>query len=99
MNAIRLQRKRIKGFKLISPNGLSNKYVGRPTIWGNPYSKKELKKYEYYIKELMLKNPNKYLLPLKNNNLICWCNLSSDCHADILLKLINEDLEIKKIKI
>lgn len=34
---VRLQRKRTKGFKLVSPNGLPIVYVGRPSRWGNPF--------------------------------------------------------------
>ncbi len=39
MNAVpvRLQLKRTKGFKLVSPNGLLNKRVCRPSPWGNEY--------------------------------------------------------------
>lgn len=36
-NPVRLQRKRTKGFKLISPNGLPIVYVGRGSKWGNPW--------------------------------------------------------------
>ena len=40
ISPVRVQRKRTKGFSLqtASPNGLPVVYVGRPTIWGNPYS-------------------------------------------------------------
>ena len=34
---VRLQRRRTKGFRLKSPNGLPVVYVGRPTIYGNPF--------------------------------------------------------------
>lgn len=34
---IRLQRRRVKGFRLVSPNGLPNLYVGRSSPHGNPY--------------------------------------------------------------
>jgi hypothetical protein len=37
LQPIRLQRKRTKGFKLISPNGLPIIYVGRGSRWGNPF--------------------------------------------------------------
>ncbi len=37
---VRLQRKRKKGFRLKSPNGLPIVYVGRPTPWGNPFEVK-----------------------------------------------------------
>jgi hypothetical protein len=33
----RLQRSRAKGARLVSPNGLPIKYVGRRTKWGNPF--------------------------------------------------------------
>jgi len=36
---VRLQRRRTKGFRLESPNGLPIVYVGRPTIYGNPFSR------------------------------------------------------------
>lgn len=41
MEPVRLQRSRKKGEKLVSPNGLPNVYVGRPTKWGNPWSVKD----------------------------------------------------------
>lgn len=34
---VRLQRRRTKGFKLVSPNGLPIKMVTRPGFWGNPF--------------------------------------------------------------
>ena len=34
---VRLQRKRTKGFKLVSPNELPIVYVGRGTRFGNPF--------------------------------------------------------------
>src|SRR5687767_11655193 len=34
---LRLQRKRTKGFRLVSPNGLPVVYVSRPSKWGNPF--------------------------------------------------------------
>jgi hypothetical protein len=34
---VRLQRKRTKGFKLESPNGLPIRYCGRKTPYGSPY--------------------------------------------------------------
>ncbi len=36
---VRVQRKRTKGFNLqaASPNGLPVVYIGRPSLWGNPY--------------------------------------------------------------
>ncbi len=36
---VRIQRRRAKGWRMqdASPNGLPVVYVGRPTIWGNPF--------------------------------------------------------------
>ncbi len=31
------------------------------------------------------------LAPLRGKNLACWCDLSSPCHADVLLELANKD--------
>lgn len=98
---VRIQRKRTKGFKLISPNGLENVYVGRPTYFANGYKighiyrdgtltrEKALLLYEKDINEslpLKLKIKEK----LKGKNLVCWCSLDVPCHADILLRIANE---------
>lgn len=29
-------------------------------------------------------------IELKGKNLACWCSLSEDCHADVLLRIANE---------
>jgi hypothetical protein len=34
---VRLQRSRVKGARLVSPNGLPVVYVGRGSKWGNPW--------------------------------------------------------------
>ena len=79
-------------------------YVGRPSKWGNPYSSKDsklaelvsdreesLSKYRKYI----IENPSLVdeLISEMNEKLItklgCWCK-PMDCHADILVELINE---------
>ncbi len=31
-----------------------------------------------------------WLEPLRDQDLMCWCSLTSPCHADVLLKLANE---------
>lgn len=75
-------------------------YIGRGSIWGNPYSHKEgtmaehvvgsrseaIKKYEEYL----LSNDDlmKKLPDLKGKTLGCWC-FPSSCHGDILLKYAN----------
>ena len=99
MPPVRVQRKRIKGFKM-PPNTV---YVGRPSKWGNPFLisnliskgipegealRLSLKKYkewiDYKISDGIL-NPQE----LRGKNLSCFCHINSPCHADILLKKAN----------
>jgi len=71
-------------------------YVGRPTIYGNPFvigkdgdRNEVVEKY----KEWLLSQPSlveKAKKELKGKNLICWC-APLECHADILLEIANED--------
>lgn len=70
-------------------------YVGRPTMWGNPFvigedgtREEVVAKYERYIKQVPLLLS---MLPqLKGKDLTCWCAPES-CHADILLRLANKE--------
>lgn len=79
-------------------------YVGRPSKWGNPYSSKDselaervenreesLKKYrEYILNNLSL--VDELIYEMNQNSITklgCWCK-PSNCHADILVELINE---------
>lgn len=75
-------------------------YIGRPGIWGNPYSHKNDTKAEFVVasrdeavakyKEYILNNPDllKKLHLLKGKVLGCWCKPQS-CHGDILAELAN----------
>ena len=83
-------------------------YIGRPSIWGNPYSHEEgtlaefkvdtreeaVKKYEEYL--LNNKKLMNSLTELKHKTLGCWCKPKS-CHGDILKKYVDrlEDMEIR----
>lgn len=90
---IRVQRKR--GEKL-PPNTV---YVGRPTVWGNPFGwldrmpsiqqyglwlAGDVRMFEARRARLLLRLPE-----LRCKNLACWCPLSLPCHADVLLELAN----------
>jgi hypothetical protein len=95
---VRLQRKRTKGYKLNeSPNGLSNYYVGRPTVYGNTFYINESQSREIAVKKYEEKLRGDYQelrrvqVRLKGKNLVCWCPLDVPCHADILLKIANEE--------
>jgi len=93
----RIQRKRTKGWKM--PEGAV--YVGRPTIWGNPYrvskyvthekavnAYKALLRSEFGIESLNTTLP-KLKEALAGKDLACWCPLDQPCHADILLEIAN----------
>lgn len=75
-------------------------YIGRPSIWGNPFShefgtlaqykvktrQEAVEKYEAWI----LTQPDLLarLPKLKSKVLGCWC-VPALCHGHVLLKLIN----------
>ena len=97
MRPIRIQRKRTKGWRMPE----NTVYVGRGSQWGNPFyvgkptvakgtywacsnNKEAVKKYTLHVLDALT------LEPLRGKNLACWCNLSDECHADILLELAND---------
>jgi hypothetical protein len=101
---VRIHRSRAEGAKMISPNGLPVKYVGRPNKWGNPFKICHLMNKEqcaYNFRDWIEgKSWGRYMqhrreemlrcLPeLRGKNLACWCKLSEPCHADVLLELAN----------
>ena len=65
-------------------------YVGRPTVWGNPFNGKDriknINDFRVYALKRLSKDP-KWLDPLKGKDLVCWC-APNDCHADVILELI-----------
>lgn len=70
-------------------------YVGRPTRWGNPFRvgvhgnrEEVLDRYETWARRQLANDPY-WLAPLRNKDLICWC-APKECHADVLLKLMEE---------
>jgi uncharacterized protein DUF4326 len=93
----RIQRKRTKGWKMPA----NTVYVGRPSQWGNPYSAEQwggsvseaVSAYERYV----LANQGsaeRFRMPLhelKGKNLSCWCTLDQLCHADVLLRIANQE--------
>lgn len=93
MKPKRIQRKREKGWKV--PKGAI--YVGRPTRWGNPWRvgidgdpahcvalyREELVSYGYLS--------NEELSELRGKDLMCWCPLDQQCHADVLLEIANKE--------
>ena len=72
------------------PNGAV--YVGRPTKWGNPFSKgskeQNINNFREYACERIEREPD-WLTPLKGKDLVCWC-APAGCHGDVLVELANE---------
>lgn len=69
-------------------------YIGRPSIWGNPFiigkdgtREEVIEKYRNWILN------NEYLMSrlheLKGKTLGCWCAPKA-CHGDVLLELANK---------
>lgn len=94
MTTQRIQRKRIKGWKMPA----NTVYVGRPSRWGNPYDywkdrQASVDAFREMWTNFIAKEPD--ALPrlqrnLGGKNLACWCPLTSECHADVLLELANQ---------
>ena len=74
-------------------------YIGRPSIWGNPFKigpdgtrEEVIAKYETYITKKLMKRDKIYwdaLVALEGKTLVCWCKPQA-CHGDVLVKLIEE---------
>lgn len=76
-------------------------YIGRPSIWGNPFSHLDntLAKFKVASREEAILQYEKWIrsqpelmakIPeLKNKILGCWC-FPLRCHGEVLLKLIDE---------
>lgn len=75
-------------------------YVGRPTVWGNPYvvgaqllngepltAEKAVALYRQHVREVF--DLRTIRTRLAGKNLACWCALDCPCHADVLLELAN----------
>lgn len=90
---------------LLSENQI---YVGRPTKWGNPFKIGQKYKGKILSREDVILAHRHWLLYLpkgqkllgdldeiKGKDLVCWCAPRA-CHADILLKLANEDIDLSE---
>lgn len=80
-------------------------YVGRPTVWGNPWRVggrahgalgpvEAVAEYERALTAGELKDPHGGALigrvgELRGKDLACWCDLDKPCHADVLLRYAN----------
>jgi len=83
---LRIQRKRTKGYRL--PEGAV--CVSRPSKWGNPFATAS------EFAEALARGDLGYdchavRRELRGKQLACWCPLASECHADVLASVANEE--------
>lgn len=72
-------------------------YIGRGSIWGNPFTVEQfgrdecIEKYEQYIRDKLRLNPELWqeLQKLEGKVLGCFCK-PKRCHGDILVKILEE---------
>lgn len=96
----RIQLSRRKGWRM--PENTVK--VDRTTKWGNPFipgkpcaysgGRPVQDKRHAYVLFRAVAPDNDMLVEaaqqeLRGKNLACWCRLTDDCHADVLLKLAN----------
>lgn len=97
----RIQRKRSRGWR--APDGAV--YVGRPTRWGNPHrvdlrgitgedrASATTVAVEMYRADLLAGRlpvtVDDVRRELRGRDLMCWCRLDHECHADVLLEVAN----------
>lgn len=100
MTPKRIQRKRTRGWKM--PKGAV--YVGRPTVYGNTFkvgdkdlienrpmtAEDAVKYYEWSLAYAPQEMIDEWKRELAGKDLACWCPLDQPCHADVLLKLVND---------
>lgn len=80
---------------LNSENTNKGTYIGRPSVWGNPFiigrdgtRIEVIEKYEHYINRNQ-KLQERAKRELKGQDLRCFC-APLPCHGDMLLKIANE---------
>lgn len=94
----RVQQTRHKPWRAEHPKAV---LVGRNSKWGNPYVLKEHGgDYERdesvrLFREALLAGRLDFTVDdvrreLAGKDLVCWCPLDQECHADVLLELANE---------
>ena len=92
----RIQRKRTKGWRM-PENTVS---VCRPGKWGNPFKAGQIgipdnaaaaEAYRLHFEEIgapLLEGCD--LAELRGKDLACFCPLDQPCHADVLLRMANQ---------
>lgn len=93
MKPRRIQRKRIKGWRM-PDNTVS---VTRPGRWGNPFpvsGHRTAAEAVGMFRGALLNGELPYTVAdiqkeLGGKNLACWCRLGDPCHADVLFEIAN----------
>ena len=107
----RIQRQRTKGWRTPLCGcgcGKPARYVGRPGIYGNPFSAMEAgSRYPSLTSEQVsafivnrfrtdlaaefpeYPSANEVREKLAGHDLMCWCPIDAECHADVLLDIAN----------
>jgi hypothetical protein len=96
MKPKRIERSRAKGSQMPA----DAIYVGRPTVWGNPYvvgstmmngetltAEKAVALYRQHLRDNFDERDIRHCL--RGKDLACWCDLDAPCHADVLLEIAN----------
>jgi len=97
----RIQRKRTKGWRM----PYNAKYVGRPTIFGNPFLISSESDVQFCVDAYRrwIHRPSQARIVdlakkmLKGKDLACWCPLDQPCHADVLLEIANATPPLTKL--
>lgn len=84
----RIQRKRTAGWRM--PEGAV--YVGRPSVWGNPYrvdvwglpESVELYRQHVAVRPALIEAIRR---DLAGKDVCCWCRTDQVCHGDVLLEI------------
>ena len=67
-------------------------YIGRPSKWGNPFSKgsksQNIEDFREYAEKRVCHDPQ-WLEPLRNKHLVCWC-APNPCHGDVIISLLEK---------
>lgn len=92
MTAVRIQRKRTKGWTM-PPNTI---YVGRPSKFRNMckigVDVHTAEDAVFHFRRNVINQPGYLKMvrdELRGKNLACWCRHDQPCHADVLLEIAN----------
>jgi hypothetical protein len=94
----RIQRQRRKGWKKPANTVCVTRWrKDHPGRWGNPFAigkhadrAQVLTLFETYAQDRLAQEPE-WLEPLRGKDLACWCAEGAACHANILLRLANQN--------